>query len=97
MMNKKIWMITLLLSAWVWPSRVYSLPPRGVAGDKWADRILGKLDFSEITPNEATPRSVFNPTAVFVDRNSNPQRLYVFDSSNSRVLGFSDKIGRAHV
>ena len=67
------------------------LPPgpavRGEAGDLWADIILGKPDFSEISPNEVVPHKVFNPGGVLVDRSVDPGRAYVWDSGNSRILG----------
>ena len=62
-------------------------PVRGLAGDLWADVILGKPDFSEFTPNEVVPFKVFNPGGVFVDRSVSPGRAYVWDSGNSRILG----------
>ena len=62
-------------------------PVRGVTGDLWADVILGKPDYSEITPNEVVPYKVNNPGGVFVDRSVSPGRAYVWDSSNSRILG----------
>jgi subtilase family serine protease len=62
-------------------------PVRGVEGDLWADVILGKPDFTEITPNEVVPYKVFNPGGVFVDRTVSPGRAYVWDSGNSRILG----------
>jgi sugar lactone lactonase YvrE len=62
-------------------------PIRGVEGDLWADVILGKPDFSEITPNEVVPYKVLNPGGVFVDRSVSPGRAYVWDSGNSRILG----------
>ncbi len=64
-------------------------PVRGVAGDLWADIILGKPDFTEVTYNEVTSRRVFNARGVLVDRSVAPNRVYVFDSGNSRVLGLS--------
>ncbi len=76
---------------------IFSAPPRGTAGDLWADRILGQTDgsipnsgFGELKPNMGTNRNVFNVGGVLVDRYSNPQRLYLWDGGNSRVLGFSD-------
>ena len=62
-------------------------PVRGVAGDLWADVILGQPDFSEATPNEVVPFKVFNPGGVVVDRSTDPGRAYVWDSGNSRILG----------
>ena len=62
-------------------------PVRGVEGDLWADVILGKPDYTEITPNEVVPYKVFNPGGVFVDSTVSPGRAYVWDSGNSRILG----------
>ena len=62
-------------------------PVRGEPGDLWADIILGKPDFSEISPNEVVPHKVFNPGGVVVDRSVDPGRAYVWDSGNSRILG----------
>lgn len=60
---------------------------RGVPGDYWADVIIGKPDFSEITPKEVVPFKVFNPGGVVVDRSVDPGRAYVWDAGNSRILG----------
>ena len=62
-------------------------PTRGLAGDLWADAILGKPDFSEVAPYEVVPHKVFNPGGVVVDRSVDPGRAYVWDSGNSRILG----------
>jgi len=69
------------------PQAAPSGPPRGVAGDLWADVIIGKPDFSEITPYEVVPYKVANPGGVIVDRSVSPGRAYVWDSENSRILG----------
>ena len=63
-----------------------------MAGDFWADVVVGKPDFSEITPNEVTARRLFNPGGVIVDRSVRPNRVYVYDGGNSRVLGL-DHLG----
>ena len=62
-------------------------PVRGVAGDLWADVIIGKRDFTEIIPYEVVPHKVTNPGGVIVDRSVHPGRAYVWDSGNSRILG----------
>ena len=62
-------------------------PTRGLAGDLWADVILGQADFSAITPYEVVPHKAFNPGGVVVDRSVDPGRAYVWDSGNSRILG----------
>jgi hypothetical protein len=37
------------------------VPVRGVAGDLWADVIIGKPDFGEYTPAQVTNARMFNP------------------------------------
>ena len=64
-------------------------PVRGASGDFWADVVLGQPDFSG-TSLHATNQTLFRPGGVFVDIRSNPQRLFVYDSGNNRILGFSD-------
>ena len=60
---------------------------REKAGDYWADVIIGKPDFSEITPNEVVSFKVFHPGGVAVDRSVDPGLAYVWDAGNSRILG----------
>ena len=62
-------------------------PVRGVAGDLWADVVIGKPDFTQIAPKSVVPFKLFNPGGVVVDRSSAPGRMYVWDAGNSRVLG----------
>ncbi len=64
-------------------------PVRGKAGDFWADVIIGQPDFNNVTPYEARANTVFNTGGVIVDRSARPNRIYVYDGGNSRVLGFS--------
>ncbi len=70
-------------------ARAPESPIRGLPGDWWADVILGHPEFSEITPNEVTGFRVFNVGGVLVDRSTHPNRVYVHDGGNSRVLGLS--------
>lgn len=60
---------------------------RGLAGDLWADLVIGKRDFGEIAPKEIVSYKVSAPGGTIVDRSVNPGRLYVWDSGNSRILG----------
>ena len=62
---------------------------RGELGDWRADVILGQPDFSQITFNEVVGNKLFNPGGVYVDRSVQPNRVYVYDAGNSRVLGLS--------
>lgn len=61
--------------------------PAPVAGDLWADTVLGHIDFNQAVLNEVVPFKVFNPGGVMVDRFQNPQKVYVYDGANSRILG----------
>ena len=62
---------------------------RSKLGDWRADIILGQPDFSQITTNEVVGNRLFNPLGVHVDRSVQPNRVYVYDAGNSRVLGLS--------
>ena len=62
-------------------------PVRGVAGDLWADVIIGKPDFFQMGDNSVVPFKVFNPGGVVVDRTEAPGIAYIWDSGNSRILG----------
>jgi sugar lactone lactonase YvrE len=66
-----------------------SAAQRGIPGDSWADIVIGQPDFSQITPNEVVGNKLFNPGGVYVDRSVQPNRVYVYDAGNSRILGFS--------
>ncbi len=71
-------------------SYILSAPVRGVSGDLWADVVLGQDDFTGAAPNTVVNGRGFNLSGVVVDRYSNPQRLYIFDGNNSRILGYSN-------
>ena len=60
---------------------------RGVAGDLWADVIIGQPHYSQVSEEQVVPFKVFNPGGVVVDRSVSPGRLYVWDAGNSRILG----------
>lgn len=70
----------------------YQPVTRGVIGDGWADIVLGKPDFTGLAANEVTGSRLFNGGGVIVDRSVQPNRLYVYDGANSRVLGL-DHLG----
>ncbi len=62
---------------------------RGASGDLWADVIIGKPNFGEITPNQMSANRVFNTGGVTVDTSVRPNRVYIYDGTNSRILGLS--------
>src|SRR5579883_2940109 len=62
------------------------------AGDAIADHVLGQMDFAHATQNFADASTLDlqrNITAVAIDQSSVPNRVYVADPANSRVLGWS--------
>lgn len=54
-----------------------------------SSKVFGQIDFTENVPNQIVGNRVFHPQGVLVDRNSSPNKVYVWDSGNSRILGFS--------
>lgn len=64
-------------------------PIRGQSGDFWADIVLGQPDFNEEVPGEITNFKVAGPGGVLVDKTVSPNRVYIYDGMNSRVLGYS--------
>jgi len=54
------------------------------------DRVLGQLDFTHSTPNLVDGAGLSNPVAVAIDTSATPNRIYVADSDNDRVLGWKD-------
>jgi len=63
--------------------------PLGAAPDAiTADRLLGKQLFVDSSVNLASERRMNNPTGVAVDRSQSPNRLWVVDIGNNRVLGY---------
>ena len=57
-------------------------------GDLTADRVLGQFDFTHNGTNILTNAGLSTPAAVAVDRSVVPNRLYVADMGNNRVLGW---------
>jgi hypothetical protein len=66
--------------------------PRGIAGDLWADVVLGKPNFGESAAGSLRKDHASSPGGVLVDRSARPARVYVGDASHNRILGF-DHIG----
>ena len=60
---------------------------RGQPGDYWADVIIGKPDFTQMSVGDVVPFKVFNPGGVAVDRSVYPGLAYVWDGVNSRIIG----------
>ncbi len=58
------------------------------AGDVVADRVLGQPDCSHSTCNSMDQDALNSPNAVAIDKSITPNRVYIADTSNNRVLGF---------
>ncbi|HEY2107007.1 MAG TPA: NHL repeat-containing protein, partial [Candidatus Binataceae bacterium] len=69
----------------------FAFPP-GFGGDTVADRVLGQFDFfhnAPNTPDQDTFATGGDLAAVAIDTSVTPNRLYVADALNNRVLGYS--------
>ena len=53
-------------------------------------KLFGQKNFQETSEDTVTGNGIFHASGVIVDRSSQPNRIYVVDSGNNRVLGFSD-------
>src|SRR5208283_2360827 len=54
------------------------------------DLVLGQLNFSNNFQNFTSGRGLHGPIAVAIDASVVPNRLYVSDSENNRILGYKD-------
>ncbi len=63
--------------------------PLTTGNDTVADRILGQADFTSTSPNSIDAMGLSGPAGVHVERSSTPNRLYIADAQNSRVLVWS--------
>ena len=65
-------------------------PSIAMQGDTVANRVLGQVDFVHNGLNLIDASGMLAPQAVAIDASVSPNRLYVSDSGNSRVLGYKD-------
>lgn len=61
---------------------------RGLSNDFTADVVLGQPDFNQAIPGTVTAYKVAHPGGVYVDKSTIPNRVYIFDGLNSRMLGY---------
>ena len=61
----------------------------GATGSTAADRVLGQPDFLHNAPNTVDPFSMNTGDQLAVDRSVTPNRIYLADEQNHRVLGYS--------
>ena len=63
-------------------------PVRGREGDLWADVALGVSGFGENIAYHPTKYGVYHPGGVLIDKTVTPNRMYIVDCNNNRILGF---------
>ena len=61
-----------------------------LASGTTGDRVLGQLDFAHDSPNLVDAKGVSSPNDVAIDLSATPNRIYVADEENNRVLGWKD-------
>jgi hypothetical protein len=67
-----------------------AIPSIAMQGDTVADRVLGQPDYSSNPQNFISGRGLHGPVVVAIDASVVPNRLYVADSINNRILGYKD-------
>src|SRR5438876_10139718 len=61
-----------------------------IASGTTADRVLGQVSFALNGQNLVDGRGLADPSGTAIDRSVTPNRIYVADSGNSRVLAWAD-------
>src|SRR5258708_37049876 len=79
-----------LMIAWVIIGAALAPPSIAMLGDTIADRVLGQLDFVHNGTNLIDARGMLNPQSLAIDSSVTPNRLYVTDTNNSRVLAYNN-------
>lgn len=51
-------------------------------------KLFGQFAFGETSENTVVANRIFHASGVVVDRSSQPNKIYVFDTGNNRILGF---------
>lgn len=73
-------------------ARLAGKPLRGESGDLWADVVLGQPDFRNYNYGKLTAHNVRLAGGLAIDRATKPNRVYILDGCNNRVLGL-DRLG----
>src|SRR5260221_10595817 len=80
----------LRLAAGTLTVALYAAMVMGAVGDTTADRVLGQFDFSHKIANLVDAKGFNGLGSVAIDASATPNRLYVVDGANNRVLGYKD-------
>jgi hypothetical protein len=73
-------------------ARLAEKPIRGEQGDLWADVVLGQPDFYNYNYGKLTLFNVNLAGGLAIDRATKPNRVFLLDANNNRVLGL-DRLG----
>ena len=72
-------------------NRVLALtPPPSSSTSGFSGRVLGQVSFVHNGVDEIDGEGYSTPWGVALDQSANPNRLYIVDSQNSRVLGYAN-------
>jgi sugar lactone lactonase YvrE len=81
---------TNLLIADTGNNRVLRWPYSATTGPAaTANLVLGQPDFAHTSANTVDANALSGPTAVAIDRSVTPNHLWVVDTNNNRVLGYT--------
>ena len=53
------------------------------------DKLFGQPDTKQTMINRIMPNACFHPGGVHIDTSRTPNRIYILDSGNNRILGFN--------
>ncbi len=68
----------------------------GIDGDREADIVIGQMDMNHATPNFVDGLGLSEPRDVALDRSSRPNRLYICDRDNNRILAYANAAAADH-
>ena len=69
---------------------VVALGAAMVFASSTSTRVLGQFDFEHSAANLVDAKGLLDPLTVAIDSSATPNRVYVADSGNNRVLGWKD-------
>jgi len=55
-------------------------------------RVFGQTNFKETSEDTVTANKIYHASGIVIDKSNNPNRIYVADTGNNRILGF-DSLG----
>src|SRR5579862_4133356 len=84
-------LIRFLAFAIVAPGLLFAVSSRAGIQDQTANRELGQTNLYHDMLNFGGPAGLNAPQDVAIDRSVTPNRLYVVDTGNNRVLGYSNE------